>query len=240
MSTTSGFGSSVPVLELAGVFAEGLFALFAYEDHLKALQQRVVGRLLVADGAVEPFLAARRADRDLGVEDVFTAGARQRGRAGSLEGEGGSSESARRTTCWRRWGAAGLVAAGRCCCRRASRVLVFWCLRQGRTLLSVLGNVTAGQRADDAAAAAAVAVNDLLARTCTGSRATDCRYRSLPCKHPASPHRRPSRQSACTAQHGTAQHSTAQYSIIQHSTEQDCHLKHARLDPTLQPAIPAF
>src|SRR5690242_15004068 len=127
-TTTSVLAQAVPVLELAGVFAEGLLALFAYEDHLKALQQRVVGRLLVAHGAVEPFLAARRADRDLGVEDVFTAGASAG--EGGVAGRrgGGESKSARRTTCWRRWGAAGLVAglvaAGRCCCRRASSV---WC-----------------------------------------------------------------------------------------------------------------
>lgn len=60
-----------PVLELAGVLTECLAALLAYEDHFEALQQRVVGLLLVALGAVEPLLAAWRADRDLGVEDVF-------------------------------------------------------------------------------------------------------------------------------------------------------------------------
>lgn len=60
----------VPVLELAGVLAERFLALLADEDHLEALEQRVVGRLGVALGAVEPFLAAGRADGDLCVEDV--------------------------------------------------------------------------------------------------------------------------------------------------------------------------
>ena len=60
----------VPVLKLAGVLAKRFLALLADEDHLEALEQRVVGRLGVALGAVEPFLAAGRADGDLRVEDV--------------------------------------------------------------------------------------------------------------------------------------------------------------------------
>ena len=66
-----GMGMGVPVLELARVLAEGLLALLAHEDHLEALEQGVVFFLLVALGAVEPLLAAGRADGDLGVEDVF-------------------------------------------------------------------------------------------------------------------------------------------------------------------------
>ena len=63
-----------PVFELARVLAEGLFALLADEDHLEGLQQGVVFFFLVALGAVEPLLAAGRADGDLGVEDVFAHG----------------------------------------------------------------------------------------------------------------------------------------------------------------------
>ena len=81
----------VPVLELAGVLAEGLFALFADKDHLEALQQRVVSRLLVALCAVEPLLAAWRADGDLGVEDVFAAVAS----AAVVRGRGRRGEGAR-------------------------------------------------------------------------------------------------------------------------------------------------
>lgn len=70
----------VAVLKLAGVFPEAFLALLAGEYHFEALQQRVVSRLGVALCAVEPFFAARRADRDLGVEDVFAAGKARRQR----------------------------------------------------------------------------------------------------------------------------------------------------------------
>ena len=64
-------GTDVPVLELARVLAEGFLALLADKDHLEALQEGVVFFLLVACGAVEPLLAAGRADGDLGVEEHF-------------------------------------------------------------------------------------------------------------------------------------------------------------------------
>jgi hypothetical protein len=100
--------ASVPVLELACVLAEGLFALFADEDHLEALQQRVVSRLLVALGAVEPLLAAWRADGDLGVEDVFAAVA-----SAAPAGDGGVWRGQRRgLTTWLRWRACRLTAGG--------------------------------------------------------------------------------------------------------------------------------
>ena len=67
-------GTDVPVLELARVLAEGFLALLADKDHLEALQEGVIFLLLVARSAVEPLLAAGRADRDLGVEDVFAHG----------------------------------------------------------------------------------------------------------------------------------------------------------------------
>lgn len=62
----------VAILEFGHVFAEALFALFAGESHLHRLFEGVVLRFGVAFGAVEPLFAARRADRNLGVEYVFT------------------------------------------------------------------------------------------------------------------------------------------------------------------------
>lgn len=85
------------VLEFARILAEGLLALFADKGHLKALHQVVVGDLVVALCAVEPFsawrrqymggrdgsrglggLTAWRADGDLGVEDVLAAAHQRR------------------------------------------------------------------------------------------------------------------------------------------------------------------
>lgn len=45
------------ILELARILAKGLFALFADEGHVKGLHEWVVGLLLVALCAVEPFFA---------------------------------------------------------------------------------------------------------------------------------------------------------------------------------------
>lgn len=45
------------ILKLARILAKGLFALFADEGHVKGLHERVVGLLLVALCAVEPFFA---------------------------------------------------------------------------------------------------------------------------------------------------------------------------------------
>ena len=53
------------------VLPERLLALLAEERHLRRLCQPVRLRLGVALGAVEPLPAARCADGDLGVEDVF-------------------------------------------------------------------------------------------------------------------------------------------------------------------------
>lgn len=53
------------------VFSEALLAFLAGEDHLVLLLELVVGVLCVAFGAVEPLLAARSANGDLGVENVF-------------------------------------------------------------------------------------------------------------------------------------------------------------------------
>jgi hypothetical protein len=47
----------VRILKLARILSKGLFALFAYKDHVEGLHQRVVGLLGMALGAVEPFLA---------------------------------------------------------------------------------------------------------------------------------------------------------------------------------------
>jgi hypothetical protein len=101
----------IRVLEFARIFAEGLLALFAYEDHVKRLRERVVALLLVTFCAVEPFLAyafsvfiahmsgmgrhtAWRADRDLGVENVSAAqlsANRRRSCGGASEAAGGSA-----------------------------------------------------------------------------------------------------------------------------------------------------
>ena len=46
-----------PLLELARILAEGLFALFADKGHLEGLGKIMVGGLVVAFGAVEPLAA---------------------------------------------------------------------------------------------------------------------------------------------------------------------------------------
>jgi hypothetical protein len=61
----------IALVELLHVFAEDLSALFACEDHLGSAFELVVLLLSVAFCAVEPLPTAWRADRDLGVEDVF-------------------------------------------------------------------------------------------------------------------------------------------------------------------------
>jgi hypothetical protein len=84
----------VALVKLLNVLAESLFALFACKDHFEGGLEVVCFRLGVAFSAIEPFaaccravlvmglrrdgggsegLAAGRADRDLGVEDVFAA-----------------------------------------------------------------------------------------------------------------------------------------------------------------------
>ena len=49
----------VGILKLTRILSEALLALLARENHLEALQQLVVLLLLVALGAIEPFLATR-------------------------------------------------------------------------------------------------------------------------------------------------------------------------------------
>ncbi len=61
----------VALVVLGHVLAKRLLALLAEEGHLGRLRERVGLRLGVALGAVIPLLAARGADGDLGVEDVF-------------------------------------------------------------------------------------------------------------------------------------------------------------------------
>jgi hypothetical protein len=84
----------VALFKLLNVLAESLFALFARKDHFEGGLEVVCFRLGVTFSAIEPFaaccgavlvmglrrdgggserLAAGRADRDLGVEDVFAA-----------------------------------------------------------------------------------------------------------------------------------------------------------------------
>ena len=61
----------VALVILGHVLPERLLALLAEERHLRRLCQPVRLALGVALGAVEPLPAARCADGDLGVEDVF-------------------------------------------------------------------------------------------------------------------------------------------------------------------------
>ena len=94
------FVSCIPVLELACIFPEGLFALLTHKNHFEALQQRVVSRLLVTLCTVEPLLATWRADGDLGIEDVFAAIAS----AALLENCGDRRGRLRELTTWlQRW-----------------------------------------------------------------------------------------------------------------------------------------
>lgn len=62
----------VALLVISHVFPERLLALLAHEGHLRRLLQPVILCLRVAFGTVEPLLAARSADSDLGIQDVFT------------------------------------------------------------------------------------------------------------------------------------------------------------------------
>jgi hypothetical protein len=64
---SNGWGETdVPV-----VFAKDLLALLAGKDHLVHLLQLVIGLLRVAFRAIEPLLAARGANGDLGVQNVL-------------------------------------------------------------------------------------------------------------------------------------------------------------------------
>lgn len=64
----------VALIVLGHVLAERLLALLAHEHHLRRLRETVGLRLGVTFGAVEPLLAARRANRDLRVQDMFAGG----------------------------------------------------------------------------------------------------------------------------------------------------------------------
>lgn len=107
----------VALLELLGVLAEALLALFAGEDHLGTLLEIVVLGLGMALGAVKPLLAAGAADGDLGVEDVLAAAERRRsaaarrgrGAAGSNEPHGGGRVNSSRGS--------GRVGGLRCACQ---------------------------------------------------------------------------------------------------------------------------
>lgn len=64
----------VALLVVRHVLAKRLFALFARKRHLCRLLKSVVLRFCVALCAVEPLLAAWRAYRHLGVQDMFAKG----------------------------------------------------------------------------------------------------------------------------------------------------------------------
>lgn len=61
----------VAVLVFAHILPEDFLALFAGKDHFHGLFEGVCLLFGVAFGAVEPLFAARGANRDLGVENVF-------------------------------------------------------------------------------------------------------------------------------------------------------------------------
>ena len=62
----------VALIELCDIFPEGFFALLADECHLRRLRKLMRLRFCVAFGTIEPLLAAGRADRNLGIQDVLT------------------------------------------------------------------------------------------------------------------------------------------------------------------------
>ena len=64
----------VALVVLGHVLPESLLALLAHEHHLHRLRQLVRLRFRVTFRAVEPLLAARRADGDLRVQDVLAVG----------------------------------------------------------------------------------------------------------------------------------------------------------------------
>jgi hypothetical protein len=61
----------IALIELRGVFPEGFLALFTHECHLRRLRKPVGLCFCVAFGAIEPLLAAGRADGNLGIQDVL-------------------------------------------------------------------------------------------------------------------------------------------------------------------------
>jgi len=61
----------IALIEIRDVFPEGFLALLADERHLRRLCKDVRLRFRVAFGAVEPLLAAGRADGNLGIQDVL-------------------------------------------------------------------------------------------------------------------------------------------------------------------------
>lgn len=61
----------VALVELRGIFPEGFLALLTDECHLGRLREPVRLRFRVAFGAIEPLLAAGRADGNLGIQNVL-------------------------------------------------------------------------------------------------------------------------------------------------------------------------
>jgi hypothetical protein len=55
------------------ILPERLLALFAHEYHLQCLSEGMCLRFTMAFGAVVPLFAAWGTDRDLNIQDVFTA-----------------------------------------------------------------------------------------------------------------------------------------------------------------------
>ena len=61
----------ITLIELRGIFPEGFLALLTDKRHLGRLCEPVGLRFGVAFGAIEPLLAAGRADGNLGIQDVL-------------------------------------------------------------------------------------------------------------------------------------------------------------------------
>jgi hypothetical protein len=56
------------------ILPERLLAFFTHENHLHCLPEGMCLRFTMTFGAIVPSLAAWSADRDLSIQDVFTAG----------------------------------------------------------------------------------------------------------------------------------------------------------------------
>ena len=61
----------ITLIKLRNVFPEGFLALLTDECYLGRLRKPVGLRFRMAFGAIEPLLAAGRADGNLGIQDVL-------------------------------------------------------------------------------------------------------------------------------------------------------------------------
>lgn len=59
------------------VFPESFLAFLTYEGHFHRFLQRMLGYFGMTLRAVEPLLAARSTNRDLGIQDMFAVSSRK-------------------------------------------------------------------------------------------------------------------------------------------------------------------